>query len=134
MKKILIVDDSSFILKDILTNTKDSKKVLTEDIEIMEANGKIEALNQMKKSIPDVILLDIVMIESETEGLELLKEIKNFFDSSKIIIISSIGQLTIRNECFKLGIERYLHKPFEHEQVIEAVNNALNETTVDRKS
>lgn len=127
MKKILIVDDSLFmrtILKDLLMDKSDSITI-EEPIKIYEADGKVGALTQLKITKPDVILLDIVMRESETEGLEFLSQIKDTYDTKKIIIVSSIGQSSILQQCEKLGISGYVKKPFERQQVIEAVNRIL---------
>ena len=127
MKKILIVDDSAFmrnIVKDLLTHTTDAQ-LLVDEVELFEADGKKNALLLLKNIKPDVILLDVVMRESEIEGLEFIQEIKEFFDTKKIIMISSIGQATVIDECKQLGIMTYLQKPFEQIQVIEAVNKAL---------
>jgi CheY-like chemotaxis protein len=74
MKNILVVDDSAFmrsILKDILMD-RNGDLVISVPIEIHEADGKASALKQINKIHPDVILLDIVMQESETEGLEFI--------------------------------------------------------------
>jgi len=127
MKKILIVDDSTFmrnVLKDILL-AKNSDAELIAELEFFEANGIVTARQQIKAVSPDAILLDIVMHESETEGVEFLREIQGFFDTSKVIIISSIGQIEILDECNKLGVKFYIQKPFEHSKIIEAVNHII---------
>lgn len=119
MKKILIIDDSAFmrgVLKDVLQS---------DDIKFYEADGKDNALKQLKKVHPQLILLDIVMKNSETEGLEFIKEIKNYFDVNKIIIISSVGQAFLQEEIEKLGIQWFIQKPFEEEVVKEKVKQAL---------
>lgn len=127
MKKILIVDDSAFmrtILKELLTSQTEDVN-LSFPIEIFEADGKVSALKQLKKIKPNLILLDIVMQESETEGLAFIKEVKDTFNTRNIIVISSIGQASILNELRELNIANYLQKPFDRNQVIEAVNQVL---------
>lgn len=127
MKKILIVDDSIFmrnILKDILL-ADDDEITLMKKLEFYEADGKTNALKQINKQKPDVILLDIVMQESEKEGIELLEAIKDSFDIKKVIIISSIGQDEIIDKCNELGVGSYIQKPVENRQVKEAVNQII---------
>jgi two-component system chemotaxis response regulator CheY len=127
MKKILIVDDSAFmrgILKDILSNKTDEDAFI-EEVEFFEADGKINAIKQLHDSKPDLILLDVVMRESETEGVEFIEEITGSYDLNKIIMISSIGQTAVLEKCKKLGIRIYLQKPFEHSHVIQAVKKVL---------
>lgn len=127
MKTILIVDDSQFmrnVLKDLLMDSS-AEIQLSDEIQIFEADGKVNAQKKLKEVNPDVILLDIVMQSSETEGLEFIEEIQDLFDTKKIIIISSIAQASVLDECNKLGIIRYLQKPFVQNQVIEAINKVL---------
>lgn len=127
MKKILIVDDSAFmrnVLRELLTE-KNGPLVVNHDVEIYEADGKENALGQMNKINPDLILLDVVMKSSETEGLEFLKEIENKFDTKKVIMISSVGQIELTKDTLKLGIMDYIEKPFEPAKVINKVNKVL---------
>lgn len=127
MTKILIIDDSTFmrnILKDILQD--EIKKISSfNTLEFFEADGKKNALEQFKKIKPDVIFLDIVMEESEMEGVEFLEAIKPSFDVSKVIIVSSIGQQEIISKCNELGVSSYLQKPIDNEKVIEAVAHII---------
>ncbi len=127
MKKILIVDDSAFmrtVLIDLLTKLPNGH-ALVEPVELYEAEGKANALKLIKSNKPDVILLDVVMKESEKEGLELIDDIKHIIDPKKIIMISSVGQPDLIKACKERGVLMYLHKPFEQEQVLEAVNSIL---------
>jgi two-component system chemotaxis response regulator CheY len=127
MKKILIVDDSAFmrnVLKDIITG--DGKKPsLSNEIEIFEADGKEAALILAKKEKPDVILLDIVMKESEMEGVEFIMDANEFFDLSKIIMITSIAHMDIMDTCKNLGVKFYLQKPFDQKEVIDSIKEVI---------
>jgi two-component system chemotaxis response regulator CheY len=121
MKKILIVDDSAFmrsILKDLL-----SKCVPI--VEVFEAEGKASASENLKKHMPDLVLLDVVMKNSEYEGIEILKEIKEFFPNTKVIMVTSVGQVSVVEECKKLGIQQYIEKPFDQDVVLEKVKQYL---------
>lgn len=121
MKKILIVDDSAFmrsILKDLLSKNENP-------VEIFEAEGKITASEQLKKHMPDLVLLDVVMKENQFEGIEVLKEIKEFYPNTKVIMLTSVGQVAIVEECKKLGAEHYIEKPFDQDMVLERVNQYL---------
>lgn len=127
MKKILIVDDSAFmrsVLKEVIS---DNRELLTaeDQLEILEADSKVKALQQIKKEMPDVVLLDIVMNESEVEGLELLMEVGSFFDVQKIIMVSSVGLSSLIEECKRHGVRFYLQKPFDQQLVIEALKEVL---------
>lgn len=127
MKKILIVDDSAFmrnVLKEMITS--DAEMAGLTDFEIHEADGKKKALGITKKINPDVILLDVVMQESEFEGIEFLESIKEFFDLNKIIMITSIGQMEVLDKCKKLGVIIYIQKPFEDTEVINSIKKIVS--------
>lgn len=122
MSKILIVDDSAFmrtILKDILSNHEPP-------FEIFEADGKATALAQFKKVTPDLMLLDVVMGNNEMEGVEILREIKEFFPATKMVMITSVGQTAVVEECKRLGALSYIEKPFDRDLVIETVDKYLS--------
>lgn len=122
MKKILIVDDSSFmrgILKDLLTNND-----LT-PVEIFEADSGSGALKQLKNVQPDLVFLDIVMRASEYEGVEVLKKIKQSYSSTNVIIITSVGQTAVIEQCKKLGAKEYIQKPFNQDDILQKVNKYL---------
>lgn len=124
MKNILIVDDSLFMrnyLKDILAKNLFSRNY----INIVEADGRKNALLKMKSNTFDVILLDIVMKESDVEGVEFLTEIYKLFLNQKVIVISSVGQPYIINKCKQLGVKHFLQKPFEPEKIIESIKAVL---------
>ena len=130
MKKVLIVDDSAFMrgyLRDLLTSTScGDVPCLADTVEFFEADGKEKAIQATQLIQPDVILLDIVMKNGETEGLEFIEEIKDHYNPHKIIMISSIKQPFFINKCKQLGVMSYLQKPVEQKQFIEAVNQHFN--------
>ncbi len=127
MKKILIVDDSPFmrnVLKEMIVSNAEAGE-FDDNFEIFESDGKKDALVIAKKENPDVILLDIVMTESEMEGIEFITEANTFFDLSKIIMVTSIGHMDIINTCKNLGIKYYIQKPFEKNEVVSSIKSVI---------
>ncbi len=84
MKKILIVDDQSFI-REVLK----SELVKLLDVSILEAANGNEAMGKIKVSKPDLILLDIVM--PSKDGFQVLQELNEDLDTRNIpvVIVSS---------------------------------------------
>jgi two-component system chemotaxis response regulator CheB len=90
MLKILIVDDSSVfrkVLKEIVVATGVAQAIHT-------AGNGIEALDRLKYSEIDIVLLDIVM--PKLGGLETLKIIKDKHPHIKVIIVSGISDHNIK--------------------------------------
>ena len=120
MSKVLIVDDSAFmrgILRDLLSERT--------GVEIHEADCKADAIKLFKKVQPDLVLLDVVMKENEFEGVEVLREIKTSHSHAKVIMLTSVGQADIIDECNKLGAESYIEKPFDRDHFLATLDKFL---------
>lgn len=123
MKKILIVDDSPFIrmvLRDIV-----SRVGAKEDHRIIEADTGTEAVRLVKKERPDLVLLDIIMPEGETEGVNVLKIISENLPNTKVVMITAVGHDAMIERCRKLGVSDYIVKPFDDNQIIEILKKYL---------
>jgi two-component system chemotaxis response regulator CheY len=113
-KKVLIVDDSQF-MRNILSD------VLDPTYTVSEAGDGKEAIEQLKKQKPELVLLDIIMPEGEEEGILVLKKIMADRPETKVIMISAVGQDTIINECLALGARNFITKPFDEGKVLATV-------------
>lgn len=123
MKKILIADDSLFmriVLKNILSNVKGEYKIL-------EAESGAKTLDLCKKEEPDLILLDIIMPESEEAGIHVLEALMKINPEMKVIMISAVGQDLILDRCKELGAKDYIIKPFDEKLIIRTVKKYLGE-------
>tara|TARA_A100000164_G_scaffold139139_1_gene123619 strand:- start:189 stop:599 length:411 start_codon:yes stop_codon:yes gene_type:complete len=105
-KTVLIVDDSKLMRLII-------RKILSVDSNfeiIAEASNGIEALKEIEKQVPDLILLDIEM--PEMDGVETLKQVRAKY-STKVIIVSSLAQVGSSRaaEVNQLGADAIVEKP-----------------------
>lgn len=119
MWKILLVDDDTKIRRVI-------KRHLSQgDYLISEAGNGEEALCEIEKNIPDLMILDIMM--PVMDGLELLKKIKNHLTYKKIFVIlfSARARSEERQVGLDLGADDYLSKPFDHKEFLEKVKSGL---------
>ena len=117
-KKILIVDDSLYmraIIKDTLTEAG-------YEIVGQAANGE-SAIDLALELQPDLITLDNIL--PDMLGLDILKVLKEEGLTSKIIMISAVGQQSVVDEGMRLGANSYIVKPFSSEQLLEAVKKIL---------
>jgi len=121
MKKILIADDSLFMRK-VLTDILSSKP---DEYKLLEAHSGKSALELFKKEKPDLILLDIIMPESEEAGIKVLRQVMKTDPEAKVVMITAVGQELVIEECKKLGAKDYIVKPFDEKQVIRTVEKYL---------
>jgi CheY-like chemotaxis protein len=121
-KKILIVEDDSFVMDIYQT------KLTQSGFDVMLATNGLEAIKKIEKenNLPDLILLDIIM--PYMGGLEVLKKIKEN-DRCKhipVILLTNLSQKEEIEEGLKLGASDYLIKShFTPSEVLEKVANYL---------
>lgn len=119
-KKILLIEDDTFITDIYITKLKES------GFEVILASDGEEALTKARENNPDLVLLDIVL--PQLTGFEILKEMREFehLNSVPIIILSNLGQKKEIEKGFKLGATKYLIKAhFTPSEVIEEIKDIL---------
>lgn len=118
-KKILIVDDEEFILN-LLTNG-----LIEDGFEVRLAKNGFDALMEVEKNTPDLIISDIMM--PRLSGLDLLKGLKNN-DKTKdipILLISAVDHADTVQEGLDLGANDYITKPFKISEILGKVRHYL---------
>ncbi|NLN26767.1 MAG: response regulator [Firmicutes bacterium] len=117
MALVLIVDDASFMRMRL-------RRVVTEaGHDVIEAANGLEAIEMYKEHKPDVVLMDITM--PEMDGVEALKQIIELDPNAKVIMCTALGQKSMVMESVKAGAKDFIVKPFQPEQVVEAVNKQV---------
>jgi two-component system chemotaxis response regulator CheY len=117
MAKILIVDDSGLSRRTL-------RKILEPGgHEITEAEDGDSALEQYFLNKPDLVLLDLVM--KGMYGIDVLARIKEMDADARVIVASADIQSSTRAMVKEAGACGFITKPFIPEQVMEAVNSAL---------
>ncbi len=116
---ILIVDDvehNQVLLRDF---------VLTLGYPSMIANNGLEALMLIKETLPDLILLDVMM--PNMDGLETLEALKSEdkFCKIPVIMISAMDEMDTVIDCIKKGAIDYLSKPFNPILLNARIESAL---------
>ncbi|ACI20420.1 MULTISPECIES: response regulator [Thermodesulfovibrio] len=113
--KLLIIDDE----QELVTTLAERLNLRGYD-----ANGVTsfsEAITFIKQ-IPDVIILDIGL--QDTDGLEVLKRIKEINPSIQVIMLSGYGDNERINKSLQNGAFDYLIKPVDIEELVSKINSA----------
>jgi len=118
-KKILVVDDD--VMNADFFDVMLSKLGFTVD----KAGDGVEALERLKKFMPDIILLDNIM--PNMSGWELLKILKNDprYKEIPIFMISALDDVKDKVESFELGVDDYITKPFNFAEVLARIRAVL---------
>ncbi len=116
---ILTVDDSSSDFK-VLSHFLKSR-----GFKIVVANNGLSAISLAQKSLPDIILLSIMM--PGMDGLETCQRIKSHSKTHNIPIIFMTGNTDIETKIrgFKLGAVDYITKPFEAQEILDRIQIQL---------
>lgn len=116
-KKILVVDDDPYILMSLEFLMKKAGHT------VMIARNGTEALESIKKEIPDLILLDIMM--PDVDGYSICKQVKSKKDLKHIhiIFLSAKTKESDIKKGLDLGASLYITKPFSTRDLMKQVNS-----------
>ncbi len=115
-KKILIVDDEPhlrLLLEQTLEELED------EGVELLTADNGEEALEAIRTERPDLVFLDVMM--PKMNGFDVCDSVKNELQISEIYIImlTAKGQEFDKQKGLKVGVDMYMTKPFDPDEVLE---------------
>jgi len=116
---ILVVDDS-------VTVRKVTSRILRrQGYRVLTAKDGIEALKSMQEEIPAVMLLDIEM--PRMDGFEVATRVRASQDLKHIpiVMITSRTGDKHRQRAMELGVDQYMGKPYQEEQLLETLNQLL---------
>lgn len=116
-KRILVCDDEEGVRESL-------KLILEDDYELSFATTGSEAIQEIKKNLADLVILDIKM--PKMSGIETLKELKKISPNTKFIIASGYKSVEVASEATKNGASDYIIKPFDSAHVLKTVKNSLN--------
>lgn len=118
-KRLLVVDDEPNLLRAVAACLK------AEAYEVSTARSGHEALMQLAESIPDLIISDIRM--PGMDGYKLARQLRGSPRTAlvPIVFLTAKDETADRIEGFRAGVDAYLTKPFEPEELIAVVNAIL---------
>ena len=118
--KILIVDDvmsNVLLLKVLLTNEK---------FAIATASNGRQALEQVEKENPDLVLLDVMM--PDMSGFEVAQHLKSNPNTADIpiIFLTALNSTADIVKGFQVGANDFISKPFNKEELIIRVTHQIS--------
>ncbi|MFI4969176.1 MAG: Hpt domain-containing protein [Lysobacterales bacterium] len=121
---VMVVDDS-------ITMRKVTTRVLERaELDVITAKDGLDALEKLQDNVPDLMLLDIEM--PRMDGYELATYMRN--DSRlrrvPIMMITSRTGEKHRQRALEIGVERYLGKPYQEDDLLRQVQEMLRQERV----
>src|SRR5665213_2343632 len=118
MKTILVVDDDPLVLKVLQTLL-----VKKGGYHVVTAENGADALAQASKFPPQTVILDMNL--PDMNGLEILQKLKTSYPQLPVIMLTGETDLQTAVKAIQQGAHNYLTKPFESDQLIITVQNAV---------
>ena len=122
MLRMLIVDDEK-IIRETIRDIIDWDALGIEVAGVCK-NG-LEAYDMILDEYPDIVLTDINM--PGLSGLDLIRRITQGAQSAEFVILSGYGDYTYTREAMKLGIQYYLLKPCNEEEIVEVMQQVIQQ-------
>jgi len=116
-KKALVIDDEQIVLDSV------SQLLTDENYEVDISLSGRKGLDWAIERPYDIVLTDIRM--PDIGGMKVLRDIKRVDPSLPVIMITGYATAKSAVQAMKLGAADYIEKPFEPEELLEAVARAL---------
>ena len=117
--KVLVCDDEALIRNVI------KEYLLQENIEVLEAENGLEAIDVVKNNDVDLVVMDIMM--PKMDGYQAVREIKKIKDIP-FIMLSARGEEFDKLVGFDAGVDDYVTKPFSPKELVARINAVTKRT------
>ena len=118
--KVLVVDDSPTMVEMLKMNLS-----LMEDVQVIAtASNGVEALDQIRKHQPDIMLLDLIM--PVRDGVAVLEELSSMSGPKpEVIVLSAMASEEVVQRAMAYGVRYFMVKPFDLESLCRKVREVL---------
>jgi two-component system response regulator HydG len=117
MKKILIIDD------EVNVGLLLSKFLIRNGFEVSTAANGSTGMDFLKRIEFDLVLCDFRL--EDTDGREMLKNIKSLYPKTGVIIITGYSDIKMAVELIKMGAYDYITKPLYPDEILNTINKAI---------
>ena len=119
MIRVLIADDHHVVRRGLLFFLKTQK-----DIEVVgEAKNGLEAIEQVEKLQPDIVLMDLVM--PELDGIQATERIKKQWPAIHVLMLTSFSDKDHVLPALKAGAAGYQLKDIEPDELVESIRTIM---------
>ena len=124
MPTVLVVDDEPAVRESL-------RMLLKREYAVDTAESVDTALQAVTESVPDLILLDVVM--PGRSGLDLLPELRELALEIPVVVLTATNTVAVAVEAMKLGAADFVTKPFELEALRLKVAQILERRVLERE-
>jgi two-component system response regulator HydG len=123
--RILVVDDDAGMRRSLAIMLR------RQGYAVAEAPGGREAADMLGQDVFDLVVADVRM--EAVSGLDLLRQVKQGGPDTEVILMTGFGTVESAVEAMKLGAFDFITKPFQPEEILLRVRNALEKHRLRRE-
>lgn len=120
-RRILVVDDEERMVRFIRLNLEH------DGFQVIEAYNGTQAIDKVRSSLPDLVLLDVMM--PDIDGFEVLRMIREN-NNVPVIMLTAKGEEEDRVRGLEMGADDYITKPFSPRELVSRVRAVLRRTEI----
>jgi two-component system response regulator MprA len=106
-----------------------SRALTFEGYEVSTATDGGRGLEEIAKSPPDVVVLDVMM--PFVDGLEMCRRLRSRGDRTPVLMLTALGEVSDRVDGLEAGADDYLVKPFALEELLARIRALLRRSSGD---
>jgi two-component system KDP operon response regulator KdpE len=122
-RRILVIDDEERMVRFIRLNLEH------DGFQVVEAFNSQQAMDKLRETLPDLILLDVML--PDIDGFELLRMVRENNDVP-VIMLTAKSEEDDRVRGLELGADDYVTKPFSPRELVSRVKAVLRRTDSTR--
>ena len=117
--RLLLIDDEPGMRNAVQAYLQD------EGFEVLTAVDGLEGWEKAQQILPDLILTDVMM--PRCDGYELLKKLREDerLSGTPVIFLTAKGMTIDRTQGYKAGVDDYIPKPFDPDELVARVKNVV---------
>ena len=116
--RVLVVDDEDIVRMSYAATLARSR------CDALTAQGGEEALRAMEREPFEVVLLDLRM--PDRDGMSVLRSLKEKWPESEVVMVTGYPSVETAKQAVRLGAFDYLAKPVGPDEILHAVDGAIN--------
>ena len=114
---VLIADDDADVLQTLVNI------LAVTDYRIETVPNGVAAVTRLRQTAYDLVLTDLMM--PGLDGIEVAREAKQLWPAIRVIIVTGHPTTSSAIDALNVGVDGYVPKPFEPEDVLKATAHAL---------
>jgi CheY-like chemotaxis protein len=116
--------DPIFVVDDDLGILESFDAILGDDYPLVMIDNGHDAIEKIVDQAPRLVFLDIKI--PGPNGLEVLSSIRRIGVVTTVVVVTALAGDQYREQAEKYGVNRYLHKPLDVDEVQDIARSVLN--------